>query len=184
MSLLTAYTSQQSQRTYRVLLAALSEPGTVHRIPDGVEASSAAGLLTLADYTSPIAAVTAASKTLIDDLGRVTGAPVTSPEQSRLALALDEPTPQELARLNVGEPLAPHTATLLFQRVDDLAGTRLKLSGPGVDGDREIAVAVGDAFVDKRNDMRAYPLGWDVIFITDDGRVAGVPRSSDVEVIR
>lgn len=183
MSLLTVYTPEQSQQTYRVLLAALSEPGTVHSLPEaGVEA----GLLTLADFTSPIAAATAASKTLIDDLGRVTGAPVVSPEHCRLALAVDEPTAAELDRLNVGEPLAPHTATLLFQRVADLntTGTRLKLSGPGVDGSREFTVEVGDAFVDKRNDMRAYPLGWDVIFITDDGRVAGVPRSSDVEVIR
>lgn len=183
MSMLTALSPQQSQRSYRVLLAALAEPGTVHRLsgPDPI----LAGPLTLADYTAPLAALTADAQPTVEEVARVTGSTVTPPERARLALALSEPSPAQLARLHVGTPLAPHTATLLFQRVPDLdTGTALRLSGPGVPGNRTMTVPVGHGFVDKRNELCRYPLGFDVFFVADDGRVAGVPRSSRIEVQR
>jgi alpha-D-ribose 1-methylphosphonate 5-triphosphate synthase subunit PhnH len=60
----------------------------------------------------------------------------------------------------------------------------LVLEGPGVDGRSTLSVAGLDpAYASEREKMnRLYPLGVDLFLVDPDGRVAGIPRTTTVEV--
>ena len=62
------------------------------------------------------------------------------------------------------------------------SGQRLRLTGPGIDGSRDMAVALPAAFWALRQQLCAYPGGFGLLLV--DGRsVIGIPRSTQIEVL-
>ena len=58
------------------------------------------------------------------------------------------------------------------------------MRGPGIDGSRDLPVAgLGDEALAARADALAYPLGFDILLIDAAGRVAGLPRTTTIEVL-
>lgn len=185
-----------------------------------------APLLALADLMAPVAAVPEAAgagpqagsqtRAWVQEIARLSGAPLVDPAGARLALALGRPDPAALAELNRSTAAAPHRAALLVQRVTDLgtAGTSvtgrsadrtdhaertdyadrtdrtedpvgalvLRLTGPGIADTAQLRITGLDReFFTVRDRLVAdFPAGIDVLFVTDDGRVAGLPRTTAI----
>ncbi len=193
-----------SQHIYRQCLEALARPGTAHRLETPERLRSALGgrpavvapALALADLMTPIVPIAAGStestemsaEELTTDVVRLAGAPLGTLSDARLALATANPDPATLRMLNIGTPSTPQNGALLLQQIsalDEGPNTcHLRLAGPGVDGSTDVAVAgLTTAFFTAREALVAqFPTGIDVLFVTPDGVVLGVPRTTKVEV--
>ena len=183
-----------AQRTFRLLLNALSRPGTLEtlsdRMPDvpcGVDPHVALVAFTLLDQEVRFATSGPAPARLAGYIARRTGARQAPPEEAGFLFASGEDPDAPLARLPVGSPEFPEqggTAVLTVERLsvkDDGDGpwSVMTLSGPGVAAMTQVHVrgltgAVVDSFVDLN---REYPLGIDALLIDLDGRVIGLPRT-------
>jgi alpha-D-ribose 1-methylphosphonate 5-triphosphate synthase subunit PhnH len=194
---LRALDHTDSQATFRVLLDALSRPGSVHRLPDGVvDVDVPAAVLVplaLADLEVDLAVLEPAGPDWAAALAEATGARAAAPERADLVLALRPPRPDEIRGLRRGTSDRPDLACRLVLACDRLAAgdpggpgpaVQLDLTGPGVDGHAALAVAgvpveTLEALVAVN---RRFPLGVDTYVVDTDGRVAGLPRSTAVRI--
>lgn len=181
----TELPATDSQRVFRAVLAAMSRPGEIGRIwVPGYEfvPTALVPVLALADLATPV-------HVLADDpqwstlVSTTTGAPVVPAPDARLVAALDPPQPGWLRTLNRGSAAEPEQAAQLFLTVTDLADRGgLQLSGPGVPGARRLQVAgLPIGFWAVRGELVAdFPAGVDLVLVTPDGRLVGIPRSTTV----
>ncbi|WP_456774941.1 phosphonate C-P lyase system protein PhnH [Bradyrhizobium sp. USDA 4369] len=89
-----------------------------------------------------------------------------------------------IARISIGDLAYPDTGATLFApaRIGK-QGARLRLTGPGIDGMREVTFGgVNPAVWAARRERIAYPLGFDIVLVDDDV-VLALPRSTKVNVI-
>jgi alpha-D-ribose 1-methylphosphonate 5-triphosphate synthase subunit PhnH len=90
-----------------------------------------------------------------------------------------------LYRLKTGTLPYPESSATVIAAVEELGGETglvLTLSGPGVDGERQLSVAGLDtALLEALVTINAeFPLGLDLVFTDPTGRIACIPRSSRV----
>lgn len=179
----------ESQAAFRHLLAALSEPGTIHDLgsfansPAGLEPAAAILLLTLADYETPVwMPETLATGEAGAWLRFHCGAPAAMPGKAAFALANSGPDFPGLAAFNPGNELYPDQSTTLVLQIASLTGGEpLDLEGPGIPGQRRIAprgLPEGFATEWARN-SRLYPLGVDLV-LAAGSRVLGLPRTTRI----
>ncbi|TQM04035.1 phosphonate C-P lyase system protein PhnH [Pseudonocardia kunmingensis] len=181
-----------SQRVFRVLLDALSRPGTIGALPTellGAADAPAALLvpLALADLEVTLGVLEPAGAGWAGALAAATGARPAPAEEADLVLALRAPRPDEVRGLRRGTPDRPDRACRLVLSCAALGpegDVRCALTGPGVDGAAELGV--GGLPVETVEALvavnRAFPLGVDAFVVAADGRVAGLPRSTRVRV--
>jgi len=177
-----------SQRVFRAVLTALSEPGRILSIetgcvpPDPLDPVAAAIVLTLCDGDTPL--------WLAPDLAGAssfirfhTGAPiVTKPADAMFAIAGAAQRPP-LAALNPGTPEYPDSAATLVLTVEALDGSvGWSLRGPGIAGSRAfLPRGIDNNFAGEwRSNRAGFPLGVDVLFAARS-QVAGLPRSTMLE---
>lgn len=180
----------QSQGAFRALLAALSEPGVTCDLDDaivppaGLEAATAVALLTLADYETPIWLPAAlrngpagawlrfhCGAALVDDPTRAAFAVIDG--------AVAEP---KLAAFNAGDDQFPdRSTTVLVQCAGFAGGDAVTLEGPGIAGQRSIALTgLRPGFWAEVEDNAAlYPLGVDLLLV-HGAQVLGLPRSTQI----
>jgi alpha-D-ribose 1-methylphosphonate 5-triphosphate synthase subunit PhnH len=178
-----ALTPSASQLVFRAALDALARPGTVHRLPDAAHAPAALlPVLALADLGTTVCVLGDG------DWGcavrSTTSAPPSEVAGARLVAALRPVSIAELAEVRVGTAAAPEDGALVCFAVEDLgSGQLFRLRGPGVPGVGDVRVAgLPAGFAECRRQLVAgYPAGFDVLFVTADGRVAGVPRTTVME---
>jgi alpha-D-ribose 1-methylphosphonate 5-triphosphate synthase subunit PhnH len=191
----------QSQLVFRAVMEALARPGTVHRLP----ASAAAGgppqallpLLALADLGTP-ACVLADDGEWADVVRAMTSAPAAGLAQARLVAALRPVTADELASLRTGTAAAPEDGALACLSVASIRplpdggtpdgegasdGCRLRLSGPGIAGTAGLLVTgLPSGFVAVRRELTSgFPAGADVLLVSPDGDLAGLPRTTLID---
>jgi alpha-D-ribose 1-methylphosphonate 5-triphosphate synthase subunit PhnH len=194
---LRPFNHTDSQATFRVLLDALSRPGTVHRLPEGiVDVDVPAAVLVplaLADLEVDLAVLEPAGADWAAALAEATGARPAAPERADLVLALRPPRPDEIRGLRRGTPDRPDLACRLVLACDRIdtesadgtgSAAHLVLSGPGVDGHAALAVSgvpleTLEALVAVN---RRFPLGVDTYVVETEGRIAGLPRSTAVRI--
>jgi alpha-D-ribose 1-methylphosphonate 5-triphosphate synthase subunit PhnH len=202
-----------SQQVFRAVMDALARPGTVHRLPDGVAAPSALlPVLALADLGTP-ACVLADAGEWADVVRAMTSAPAAALAQAQLVAALRPVTGDELASLRTGTAEAPENGALACLSVAGLrplpdgvgadgagadgAGTdgaradgvgatgsrRLRLSGPGIPGTRDLLVTgLPPGFVAVRRELTGgFPAGADLLLVSPDGDLAGLPRTTLID---
>jgi alpha-D-ribose 1-methylphosphonate 5-triphosphate synthase subunit PhnH len=192
-----------SQLVFRAVLDALARPGTVHRLPGDAAAPSALlPVLALADLGTQ-ACVLADAGEWADVVRAMTSAPAAGLAQAQLVAALRPVTSDELASLRTGTSAAPEDGALACLSVASLrplpdgAGPdgaapdsdtalghrRLRLSGPGVPGTRDLLVAgLPPGFVAvRRNLTSGFPAGADLLLVTPDGDLAGLPRTTLID---
>ncbi|MBA2497966.1 MAG: phosphonate C-P lyase system protein PhnH [Acidimicrobiia bacterium] len=192
----------ESQGTFRVLLDTLARPGRVRTLPTGVPRPPAPAALAvplaLADLGQRVAVVGDENGGLIDGVaGRwaamvrdATSCAIVRIEEADLVVVLAGAAEADLIeRLRRGSPLAPEQGCRLVLACDRLvAGSpgavAVTLRGPGVpdvavlgiDGiDAEVLAAVALA-------NTAFPCGIDTWLVSGRGEVAGIPRSTTLEV--
>lgn len=165
-----------AHQAYDALMQALARPGELRHLPEPGLAVAGECLLDLevGFFASDVA--------LGHRLAR-TGARPTVPERADYLFlpSADAEAIGDAVKARPGDQLYPDRAATLFLGARLGAGRRLRLSGPGVSGRREIRVDdVAPSFWTERDRVCRYPLGWDV-FLLDGTQVIGLPRSTQVE---
>jgi alpha-D-ribose 1-methylphosphonate 5-triphosphate synthase subunit PhnH len=186
-----------SQQVFRAVMDALARPGTVHRLPGDLDAPPALlPVLALADLGTP-ACVLAEPGQWAGVVRAMTSAPAAALAQARLVAALRPVTGAELASLRTGTAGAPEDGALASLSVTDLrslpdGGTpaeaagdsrRLRLSGPGIPGTRDLLVTgLPPDFVAVRRELAsAFPAGCDLLLVSPDGNLTGLPRTTVID---
>jgi alpha-D-ribose 1-methylphosphonate 5-triphosphate synthase subunit PhnH len=201
---------RDTQKVFRVLLEALSRPGQLYELPRvGFVFGSARTRSSAFNQFQSLGAIVA---TLLDHevtfcmLGQedavrelsiqitdLTSSHSAGCEHANYVISLQAPDASLVSQLNPGNLLYPDTSTTLICLVSDLAsrapdqhnGTLLALEGPGVAEKQTVWVADTNAtFFNALSMVNArYPLGVDVLWITPSGRVAGLPRSTQITIL-
>ncbi|MBB6548369.1 phosphonate C-P lyase system protein PhnH [Nonomuraea rubra] len=200
-------TAAQAQADFRALLNVLSRPGVLDVVGRGegpghgegrgesrgegpVALAVAAGL---ADVEVPTAVLTApGDEHWARALHLGTSAPPAPPERARMVVALRPPAAAEIAGLTRGDAMHPELGTRLVVAVDGLGqdsgnvpgAVVLTLSGPGVPGTRRLCVTglPRDVFEALAAANAGFPAGVDTFLVAQDGTVAGLPRSTRIEI--
>jgi alpha-D-ribose 1-methylphosphonate 5-triphosphate synthase subunit PhnH len=191
-----------SQATFRALLDAMSRPGTVRQVPRIMYESPPAGfcrpalsiLKTLCDHRVSFSIGEAhTSPEWIRYLEVNLAAPHKTVEKADFVLFDGASYDSGFARVRRGSleyPESSATALLFIARLSrdpddsEVPVCELVIEGPGVNGSAHLSVAGLDpAYAAERERAnRAFPLGVDLFFVDPEGRVAGVPRTSTVEI--
>lgn len=188
----------ESQRTFRVLVDALSHPGRPFRLPEtvvGRAPTALVPLLAVADIEVTVAVVPDVDG-WADVLTVTTGAPVSETIEAEWVAFLRPPTPQQLHALDPGSAYAPERGTRIIVTVESLdvvdqardvepACVAVRLGGPGVPGTRILAVGGVDAdvFASLGAINADFPAGIDTWLATVDGTIVGLPRSTVIDVL-
>lgn len=184
------YSVYAAQATFRCVLDAMAEPGTIRTLP--VDAPGPAPLdnavtalcLTLLDFDTPVWRDTAAANDAVASYFRFhCGCPMThDPADAAFAL-IGDAARIDLSRFARGSMEYPDRSATLFVQVPSLDdGPVRTLSGPGIPETRTLRVAgLPDDFdAQWRANTDAFPLGVDIVFCCR-GRIAGLPRTTRIE---
>jgi alpha-D-ribose 1-methylphosphonate 5-triphosphate synthase subunit PhnH len=192
---LVTRTPSQSQQDFRTLIDVLGRPGTIKSLDVPEE---------LAEYSVPPAVLVAGGLADVDitlavlsdrpadpcavALYAATGASEAPPATAQLVVALRPPTPAEILGLARGDALHPEFGCRLILAVttfeESASALRVRLQGPGVDGQSELRITgvpagVFEALAAANNE---FPAGIDTFLVSADGKVAGLPRSSRIRI--
>ncbi|WP_137133154.1 phosphonate C-P lyase system protein PhnH [Rhizobium sp. FKY42] len=182
-----------AQAVFRAAMDALARPGTIQQIgcpltpPKGLCAASAALMLTLCDYDTPVYLSAALAQGVVPGwLGFHAGAKITS-DKSTCAFAFFEKgsTLPAFGHFSQGTQDYPDRSTTIILEVASLeGGARLSLSGPGINGATEIApLGLPATFLDQWRVNRAlFPRGIDLI-LTCSNRLIGLPRTVNIKAL-
>ncbi len=179
-----------AQATFRAALNALAHPGRVQDIvagsgvPDGLSPAMTALLLTLVDVDTPLWLPPSVGEGVIAFLRFHCGCPIVpSPALARFAVAPVGAKAPALSACHQGDPAYPDQSTTLLIEVDSLTdGETVHLAGPGIQSRQALGAAgLPEGFWREwRLNQQRFPLGVDV-FLTQDRRICGLPRSTRVE---
>lgn len=175
--------ARDSARAFRAALTALSQPGRIETLTGAqppVPLSTAAGtlLLVLADATTGLyLAPSHDLKPLRDWITFHTGARLVGPDAATLALG-DWHGLQPLDRFAHGLPDYPDRSATLIIEMPALRPQGARLTGPGIANTASLSLPDIAAFQANR---ALFPLGLD-FFLTAGVQIAGLPRSTKVEV--
>jgi alpha-D-ribose 1-methylphosphonate 5-triphosphate synthase subunit PhnH len=201
-----------AQQSFRVLLDAMSAPGSILTLPDsaidGLAPSAAdmapptgigmaATLLTLLDADTPVhlagALANAQTQAYLRFHTGARAAPLGA-TTSVVALSAREANAELWSRLVLGSDEAPQDGATLIVEVDALSNDAmldtprsiaLTLRGPGVKTTQRLAVdGLPEAFWRWRLELQsAMPRGVDIVLVQGT-RLAAIPRSSLIELER
>lgn len=174
---------REAQATFRALLGALSEPGTIATVtsaarpPEPFTPLMGALALTLCDADTPVWLDAGYGEKVRDWLAYQTGAPIVRQRaEARLAFV------SELAfeGFGVGDDAYPDRSATVVAKLDLAGGAELTLRGPGIERTRALRARVPDGFPAAWARNRAlYPCGLDLILVDGD-RLAALPRTTEV----
>jgi alpha-D-ribose 1-methylphosphonate 5-triphosphate synthase subunit PhnH len=175
--------AETQQQNYRVLLQAMSRPGSRQALHGVTESSDAAVavLATLLDgsvsLSDPHGLLSEAENSLLQ-AGQV------DPGEADYLLCCGQQAPTFEPKLGT-LPSPEYSATLVI-KVSSLSNgeLRLNLSGPGIHEQRACAITGLDAdwLVRRQSWVCGFPLGVDLILVDKD-QVMALPRTTQVEVV-
>ena len=182
-----------SQNTFRVLLNALSRPGTINKItveltpPSGLNLACAAACLTLLDletfvWLQPELNNEEVKNWLLFHTGcRFTG----DTKQADFAVIWDLNNMPDLSKFKQGTPVYPEDSTTLLITVEKFHETFLQqqmpiLTGAGINQQITMPINLSDSFWQQwQQNHNSYPLGTDIYFFTEN-KIVGLPRTSKI----
>ena len=179
-----------SQGIFRSVLDALAHPGRAVTVPSALEPPGPLGLataavcLTLLDFDTPLWLDPAARVPDVLEYLRVhCGVPICqSPAEATFAVLADALHPFPLGRFQAGSDEYPdRSTTVIVQAREIVEGIGRRLSGPGIDGERRVALEgiSGTLWGMLRENQALFPRGVDVL-ITAGTRLVGLPRTTRV----
>lgn len=191
MSLVASFQSPvaDAQYSFRRILKALSEPGSVVTLPTmpgfGVLGSaSACVLLTLIDQDTPLwISPQLNNEALRQNLRFHTGAVLTDdPGSVSFALAGGSLDSATLLAFPCGDEMSPELATSVIVQIESIEGGQpLRLRGPGIEQERLISPLLPEAVSQYLlNRPHRFPLGLDFMFTCGE-RLLALPRTTRVE---
>ncbi len=179
-----------TQRIYRLILDAMARPGKVNSLPTlsinpppGLNQAAAAIGLTLLDGETGFS-VLPFNQDIIDYIILNTGAAACQTDCAEFVITAGMKGRPELIDTCCGTLITPEKGATLIMMVDSLAaagkGVKLWLSGPGIDGSSCLDISgLDDSNLQTIAGLnQEFPMGVDVIYADNSGKVACVPRSS------
>lgn len=175
-----------SQRVFRCVLQATAHPGKLFALPPTGVASWEALALTLLDHEVTFCAVGVQMEEA-ERISDLTGSRIVPTEEADFALIAGG-SGAGISDLNRGTLERPEMGATAIFAVGGLSNSgtlTLRLSGPGIPDSRTLGVeglSVEEAggILETRQD---YPLGVDVYLVDGAGQLAGLPRSTRLEII-
>jgi alpha-D-ribose 1-methylphosphonate 5-triphosphate synthase subunit PhnH len=167
--------------TFQALMWALSHPGRPQQLPSRGHTAYVSIAETLIDLETSFFTPDA----LLREQLLHTRAQFLPPSSARYQFYpfLDDSALMLISDAPTGNYANPDESATLVLGAGFGTGTRLRLSGPGVNGVTTIRIdGVLPLFWDIRTRLVRYPLGWDVLFVADQ-QVIGLPRTTHVEVL-
>ena len=170
-----------NRSNFRNCLTALSRPGSVYPLTplfdSALQAMASVLLYTEVGYYYD-------GKQDFQMVAALTGAQSQSVEIADY-LFFDAPDAVALQTAKTGTAENPETGgTLLFECEDVASGHPVILSGPGIDGSRQIRLPVDADFIRSLQEVNSgFPNGLDLFFIDHRNRILGLPRTTSVEVL-
>jgi alpha-D-ribose 1-methylphosphonate 5-triphosphate synthase subunit PhnH len=144
-------------------------------------------LATLLDEQASLAVYGADAPGWAEEIGDITGVRLTTVETADYWLCSGVPPVEMLAALKQGSLLAPEEgATALVWLGSPIPGQagRARISGPGVAS--TACLAVSSPLLQTIEHRLAvpfeYPMGFDLFIVDSEGRVLGLPRTSNVDL--
>ncbi len=176
-----------TQRVFRQILEAMSHPGRIVPVDEGLpmeglDVATAAVALTLLDFETSLWTDLGKGSSALQWLAFHCGAPLTQvPSSANFAIITRPSEMPPLSAFGYGTEREPHTAATLILQVEYLeerAGKRL--TGPGIEGGQLLRVeGVSQQFwADRKAASDLFPMGVDVILTCNDG-IAALPRSTN-----
>lgn len=161
---------------FDAMLSATARPGQIETLPES-------------DFGPVIAALIdrectffASDERLIQHLTE-TGARFVSASEADFVFCQADELAALLPKVKIGSDLYPDDGATLIVAAGLAKGDRLRLSGPGIKGHEDVAIAGFDRAVwDQRTKQIRYPTGFDML-IVDGANVMALPRSTQVEVL-
>lgn len=177
-----------SQRVFRCALQATAHPGKLFTLPPVGNAPPWEALaLALLDHEVTFRVVGGEAREVEERLARVTGSRDVSPEEAEFALISGGDSGGGILKLSRGDLEHPERGATAIYTVERLGtgSITLQLSGPGISDKRTLAVeGLSVSEVEAIRETRAdYPLGVDVYLVDGAGQLAGLPRSTGLEII-
>jgi alpha-D-ribose 1-methylphosphonate 5-triphosphate synthase subunit PhnH len=177
-----------SQRVFRCLLEATASPGKVFALPPFDAAAPETVARTLLDPEVTFCVAGREARETEGRLSRLTGARAVPPPEADFALMLDAEAgglASELERGSLEYPERGATVIYAVVRLAETGSLALRLGGPGVPESRNLGVeglliSEAEALQEGR---AGYPLGVEAYLVDEAGMVAGLPRSTSLEVI-
>lgn len=182
-----------AQKAFRALLRAASRPGEVCQLPGAAADCGEEVLLALLDQEVSFRVRSdrdpASAASMESRLAVATGASPAPAAEADFALFHGGGSGGKVLSLKRGTLEAPERGATAVYAVRGFAGSEaltLTLSGPGVPGERDLVVAglSVQEVEDLRTSRAGYPAGVDVYLVDSEGRLAGLPRSTRMEVRR
>lgn len=182
----------ESQRSFRAILGAMAEPGTVTILnagpgeTAGLAPAAVVALLVLADLDTPVWLAPRFGSEAADYVRFHCGTPICiEPCEAQFAVSDASGAAGVLTALAPGDERYPdRSATLIVQCAALAGGIRVTLSGPGIRGVREVA----PKGLDRRfwetvawNASR-YPIGVDLLLVSARQLMA-IPRSTQLSLV-
>ena len=184
--------TRDTQTVFRKLLSAMASPGEIGQVdinlncPGSLHPASGAILLTMLDYSTPFWSDLENGSKEIQWIRFHTGAPfVHMKSRALFALAVDYDRLVNPDSFNPGTLESPdHSTTLLVQTRGVGHNGRIRLTGPGIPSETYLKLGgIKETFLKRRATLiQDYPLGIDMIFISDD-RFVAIPRTTVMEVL-
>jgi len=181
------------QAAFRKTITAFSFPGTIvdlstelSRVEEKLGFSPSLLLLALMllDGETTFAVYSPDGKKQEQSVSRLTLSRATDAERADFIFFPDPSLDASLiiGRSREGSLSDPHlSATLIFKVTDLSRNGNLALAGPGIEGETTIRIGrAGEWLGARQQKNKEYPLGIDVILITDDGRLAAIPRTTKI----
>lgn len=169
-------------QVFRAVLDAMAHPGRMVELPPDLTGATPAVLLpmlALADLGASVAVLDDGAG-WADAVSAVTSAPVAEIRSARFVAATRPITADELRSVCRGSAFAPENGALVCLSVADVDGGDWVLSGPGIAG--QVCVSgVGDLLDARTEAVAGFPAGVDLLLITADGRMVGIPRTTVLE---
>lgn len=166
---------QSDNAVFDALLWSLSRPGQPRLLPHKGEAQIVSALL---DRECRVHA----NDPLLMPVVLQTGAEVAEIEDADHLFLGSLTDIAVLDRVSQGTDLYPDDGATIILRAKIGQGPRLRLAGPGIDGSLSVEIGgLPNGFWQRRSEVTRYPMGFE-LFILDENRVLGIPRSTTIEV--
>jgi alpha-D-ribose 1-methylphosphonate 5-triphosphate synthase subunit PhnH len=190
-----------TQMIYRKILDSMARPGKINHIQQHVK--------TLASVTSVSSGLIGIALTLIDRevtfhlksgegdvaikyLQRKTFSRHESLENAQFVFIEerleDDQIREVMSKVNCGTLLDPHDSATIILQVKNISnfeegGTKLRLQGPGIKAETICYIdGLSYSWMEARNQLnKEYPIGVDMIFISDCGDLMAIPRTTKIE---
>jgi len=183
-----------SQRVFRRVLSCMARPGRVDfLVPEELNSAPDRAMvmvaLTLLDEEITFAALGEGKDRLARCCRLIAGSRMVPPEQADFVFVSGAEARPEITGLRRGSLLFPDQGATVVCHVEMLrpetheGEVRLRLRGPGVQGEVSLGVAglARENLASLREVNAEFPLGVDIILVSDGGQVACIPRSVRVD---